>query len=126
MNLLKLLYIFLGTLSLAIGIIGVFVPGLPTTPFLLITAGLYIRSSEKLYNKLISNRYVGHYITDWQKNKGFTIQKKLYIILLMWTMISISCYFFISATLWDIIVISLGGIGTVTVGFILPTIKNKT
>ena len=49
MNLIKVLLIVLGTLSLCVGIIGIVVPGLPTTPFVLLTAGLYIKSSDKLY-----------------------------------------------------------------------------
>ncbi len=59
MSFLKSILILLGTLSLCIGVIGIVVPGLPTTPFLLLTAGLYIKSSDKLYTKLISNRLVG-------------------------------------------------------------------
>ena len=54
MNLFKVILIALGTLSLCIGIIGIIVPGLPTTPFILLTAGLYINSSDRSYQKLIT------------------------------------------------------------------------
>ncbi|MBW6479367.1 MAG: YbaN family protein, partial [Bacteroidales bacterium] len=64
MTLKKILFAFLGTLSLILGVIGIFVPGLPTTPFLLLTAGLYMKSSERLYKLLISNKYLGPYILD--------------------------------------------------------------
>ncbi len=55
MTFFKAILIFLGTVSLILAVIGIFVPGLPTTPFVLLSAGLYIRSSEKLYNALISS-----------------------------------------------------------------------
>ena len=83
MSLVKIILIVLGTLSLGIGIIGIVVPGLPTTPFLLLTAGLYVKSSDRLYQKLISNRYVGSYILEYQANKGMTKRAKLYAIGLM-------------------------------------------
>lgn len=119
----KLLLIFLGTVSLAIGVIGVFVPGLPTTSFLLITAFLYARSSDRLYNKLLSNRYVGPYITNFRKYKGMTLKSKIYSISMMWLMIFLSTYFFIPSQTVSLIVIGVGIIGTVVMGFILRTVK---
>ena len=62
----KFLLIFLGTISLILGITGIFVPGMPTTPFLLLTAGCYVKSSDKLYNYLIKNKLIGTYISDFQ------------------------------------------------------------
>jgi uncharacterized membrane protein YbaN (DUF454 family) len=70
MNLLKIVLILLGTLSLVIGVTGVFIPGLPTTPFLLLTAGLYVRSSEKLYQSLITNRYFGTFIREFRRTRA--------------------------------------------------------
>ena len=65
----KFLLIFLGTISLILGITGIFVPGMPTTPFLLLTAGCYVKSSDKLYNYLIKNKLIGTYISDFQIKK---------------------------------------------------------
>jgi len=119
----KFLFIALGTVSLAIGVIGIFVPGLPTTSFLLITAFLYARSSDKLYARLLSNRYVGPYITRFQKYKGMTLKSKVYSISMMWTMIFLSTYFFIPQQTLQLIVIGLGVVGTIVMGFILRTVK---
>lgn len=123
MKIKKIIYIILGTLSLILGAIGIVVPGLPTTAFLLLTAALYVRSSERLYNKLISNRYLGPYILEFQKNKGMTKRLKLQAIGTMWVMITISCVFFIQSTLVVLVVIALGIIGTVVMGFIVRTVS---
>lgn len=74
MSFLKSIFILLGTLSLFVGVIGIVVPGLPTTPFLLLTAGLYLKSSDKLYAKLIVNRFVGSYIIKFNQRKGMSIK----------------------------------------------------
>lgn len=125
MNIIKLLFIILGTLSLCIGIIGIVVPGLPTTPFLLITAGLYIKSSDTLYQKLITNRFVGSYILEFQANKGMTIKTKLYAIGAMWVIITVSCIFFITPFSIKLIVLIVGLIGTIVMGFLVPTVYNS-
>jgi uncharacterized membrane protein YbaN (DUF454 family) len=120
---LKIVLIILGTISLFFGILGIFIPGLPTTPFILLTAGLYVRSSEKLYKRLIANKYLGSFISDFRKNKGLTLKTKLYSILLMWTMISISAYFFIDKPIPRLALLTAGIIGTVAMGFLIPTVK---
>lgn len=115
--------IALGMISLCLGIIGIFVPGLPTTSFLLLTAFLWVKSSEKLYNKLINNRLVGPVILDFQNKKGMTLPVKLSAISTMWIMITISIVFFIPAMVIKIIVFIVGIIGTVVMGFIVPTVR---
>lgn len=125
MTFFKTILIFLGTVSLCIGAIGVFIPGLPTTPFLLLTAGLYIRSSEKLYRTLITNKYIGSYISEYQLNKGMTISAKLYAICTMWLMITVSCLFFITPLSVKLLISALGIIGTIIMGFIIPTVNKS-
>ncbi len=119
----KIVYVFLGTLSLALGIVGIVVPGLPTTPFLLLTATLYVRSSPKLYDKVIKNRYLGPYILQYKENKGMTKQQKLSAMGLMWFMITVSTVFLIPILWVKFVVIGAGLIGTVVMGFIVPTSK---
>jgi uncharacterized protein len=119
----KYLFVFLGSVSLCLGIIGTVIPGLPTTPFLLLSAALYIRSSKKLYNWLISTKYLGHYISDFHEKKGMSKQMKLSSIGLMWLMIFISIFFVIKLISIRIIVIAAGIIGTIVMGFIIKTVK---
>ena len=125
MSIIKVILILFGTLSLVIGVIGIIVPGLPTTPFLLLTAGLYVKSSDKLYSRLIRSRVMGSYITNLNKRKAMTIRSKLYAIISMWAMISMSCIFFIESLYVILAVSVLGIIGTIVMGFIVPTVRNK-
>ncbi len=120
----KILLIISGSVSLSLGVIGIFIPGLPTTSFLLLTAFLWARSSDKLYNKLLSNKHAGPIITNFQKNKGMTLKSKISSILMMWTMIGLSTWFFIHNTTVDYIVLGVGVIGTIVMGFILRTVKD--
>jgi len=114
----------LGSLSLALGIIGVFVPGLPTTPFVLLTAALYMRSSDSLYQWVINNRYIGPYVKNFQENKSIPLQTKLYSIGMMWAMIFVSIYFFIENICGQILVLLAGMVGTFVVGFVFKTRKS--
>jgi hypothetical protein len=107
----KPLFVFLGSLSLALGIIGIVVPGLPTTSFVLLSAYLYARSSEKLYNKLLNHKFLGGYIRDFQK--GVSIRTKIKAISMMWVMITISGVFFIENLYVRIVLFVVGLIGTV-------------
>lgn len=119
----RALYMTGGTLSLALGIIGIFVPGLPTTPFVLLSAALYAKSSEKLYNWLLNNKYLGPRIKNYQRQKGVTIKAKYRIIALMLTMVLISSFIILNVLVLQIIILSAGVIGAIVVRFIVPTAK---
>ena len=64
-RLLKSVLISIGTLSVFLGFLGIFIPLLPTTPFLLLAAACYIRSSDRFYQWLIDNKWLGRYIRDY-------------------------------------------------------------
>jgi len=121
MNLLKPILVSFGTMSLGLGIIGIVVPGLPATPFFLLSAGLYLRSSEKLYQKLLSNKWTGYYIIQYQTNKGLTKRSKIGAIVFMWSMIALSCLAFITSIPVKTGIIIAGLIGTFVMGFLIPT-----
>ncbi len=124
MDLIKILLIIAGTLSLILGLAGIVIPGLPTTPFLLLTAGLYLRGSDKLYNKFMEYKLINRYISNYRKNKGMTKRNKISVILLMWTMITVSCVFFIPADIAKIIVVVAGLTGTYVMGKVVPTVES--
>lgn len=91
----KLLLIIFGSISLALAVIGIFLPILPTTPLLLLAAWCYFRSSEKLYNKLINSKHLGKYIKDFRENKIIPLKTKIYIISMLWASL-IYCIFFVA------------------------------
>jgi len=91
----RIIYITLGSIFLALGIIGIFVPLLPTTPFWLLTCWFYIRSSEKLYNRAMSNRYFGGYIRAYMVDKAIPLRSKIITLLIMWGSILFTVIFLI-------------------------------
>ncbi|WP_080903303.1 YbaN family protein [Parabacteroides sp. Marseille-P3160] len=78
-------YITLGSLFLVLGGIGLFMPILPTTPFWLLTCWFYLRSSEKLYRKVMQNKYFGGYMKGFMEEKALTLQAKVVSLVVMWT-----------------------------------------
>ncbi|MDA3820306.1 MAG: YbaN family protein [Candidatus Delongbacteria bacterium] len=121
----KAILILLGSISLFLGALGIFIPGLPTTPFLLLSAGLYSHSSTKLYNMVITNKLLGPYIINYHRNKCMTLKLKIYSISLMWIMITLSCVLFIKSTLPMFLVLALGIVGTFVMGFVIKTCRHK-
>jgi len=111
----KPLLILAGTISLIIGIIGIIVPGLPTTVFLLIASACYVRSSRRLYTWLINHRVLGRFIRDYRTYRGMSMRSKIIALLSMWIMILISSAFMIQNTPIRVIVILSGMIGTLVI-----------
>ncbi len=100
------LCIILGSISLALGILGIFLPLLPTTPFLLLTAALYFKGSPRLYNWLLNHRHFGPYIRNFRENKAIPLRAKVISLVLMWgTMLY--CIFFLIPLLWVKILLGL-------------------
>ncbi len=89
----KILLISLGSFSVLLGIIGIFVPILPTTPFLLFAAWCFARSSDKFYNKLMDNKVLGGYIKNYRDKKAMPRHVKFITISLLWISILYSAIF---------------------------------
>lgn len=111
-------------MSFALAILGIILPGLPTTPFALLSAYLYAKSSKKLYNWLLNNRILGPRIRYYNKRQGVTRKGKIGIIVFMWTMVCISSFIIIKIIPLRILILSLGLIGAIVVWFIVPTAKD--
>ncbi|MBD3348182.1 MAG: DUF454 family protein, partial [Candidatus Eisenbacteria bacterium] len=73
----RYLLVSAGLICVGLGVIGVFVPLLPTTPFLLLAAACFIRSSERLHHWLLSNRYVGDHVRNYMEHRATTRATKV-------------------------------------------------
>jgi uncharacterized protein len=109
-TLLKRILLFSGFLSLFLGILGVFLPLLPTTPFLLLSAACFSRSSDRFYKKLMGNRWLGFYIKNYLEGNGIPLREKMLSITLLWITIGYSTVFLISNSTIKILllIIALG------------------
>ena len=74
----------MGTVALALGILGIFVPLLPTTPFLLLAAALYLRCSPALYEWLLNQKQLGPYIRNFRENRAIPLRAKAVSVALIW------------------------------------------
>jgi len=106
----KWLLIAAGSLSVGLGVLGIILPLLPTTPFLLLAAACYLRSSERLYNWLIHHRLFGKIITDYMEKRTISVRVKISSLTLMWLAISYSALFVVSV-LWVSILLFVIAIG---------------
>ncbi len=95
----KYILVFLGTVSLVLGIVGIFLPMLPTTPFLLLTAALYLRSSRRLYDWLLSHRHFGPYIKNFYEKKAIPLRVKVVSVTLVWLTL-LYCALFVACVWW--------------------------
>ena len=123
--LIRLMWISLGSIFVAIGTIGIFVPGLPTTVFMLLAAACYVRSSDKLYNWLIKNKTFGKYIKDYREGKGMPKRAKFLALLMMTIFVSLAVLPFSPISIPNImvrIVVLLIGL----IGFYYVTYRVKT
>lgn len=121
----KVFYFIGGTLSLILGIIGIVLPILPTTPFLLLAAACYARSSKKFYNWLLNNRLLGSYIRNYLEGKGMPIKVKIFTISMLWITILISAFFIIQIIWVRVVLIIIAIAVTIHIILIRPK-KEKT
>jgi uncharacterized protein len=99
-SIVKILLIISGTISLVLGIAGIILPLLPTTPLLLLAAACYVRSSDRLYQWLIHNKYFGHYIVDYREGRGIPLRAKVIGVTVLWLSISYTSIFVVP--LWPV------------------------
>ena len=100
--------IFVGVLSVGLAAAGVFLPLLPTTPFLLLATACFIRSSDRLYLWLIKHKWFGPYIKNYQEHKAITKRSKVVTLFLLWATLSYTAIGIISALTVRILLFFVG------------------
>ena len=91
----RLLFWCAGSLCVALGILGLFLPVLPTTPFMLLAAACYARASERFYRWLLTHRVFGPTVREWRRHRSIPWRTKLWAIVLMSATLAISIVFFV-------------------------------
>lgn len=118
------IFILFGCLCVALATIGIFMPGLPTTPLLLLASWLFYKSSPRLRERLLASR-LGERIRTYERRKGMTLRQRIWALALMITMVTLSCTVFISNMVVRIIVAVAGLIGCIVVGFVVPSAQEE-
>jgi uncharacterized protein len=101
----KIFFVMTGSLSLGLGIIGIFLPVLPTTPFLLLSAACYYCGSPALHRWLLNHKYLGRYIRLFRDKKRIPLKTKVFALSMIWITITISVLFFIPIFFVKIIIV---------------------
>jgi len=113
-----------GTFSLVLGGLGVFLPVLPTTPFLLLSAACYSMSSERMHHWMLNNRLFGSYIKNYQEGRGLPLKTKIFTLSLLWIVISYSAILVVNIFIVQIILFMVA-IGVSIHIINLPTFKEN-
>ena len=88
----KIVLNLIGCLAVALGILGIFLPLLPTTPFLLLASACFARGSTRLHNWLQTNKVFGKYLRDYENGKGIPLRGKVWVLIFMWGSMSYSIW----------------------------------
>lgn len=94
----KLVLNIVGVLALVLGVIGIVVPLLPTTPFLLLAAACFARGSQRMHGWLLNNRVFGKFISDYEQGRGIPARAKVIALLMMWSSLLLAMWRYESLT----------------------------
>lgn len=100
-----------GTVALILGLIGVVLPGLPTTPFVLLAAACYAKASPRLHTWLLNHKLTGPMLRDWERDHSLTRRNKIVAVGSMLLMVSFSIWSFRGRVIAQAVLVLLGVIG---------------
>lgn len=119
----RYLYIALGLIALTLGLLGIITPGLPTTPFILLTGFLFAKSSPRLHQMLMNNRLTGRYIN--KVNEGFSLKGVIISVTIMWCMVCFTAFVVFNYGTMRFVMLGLGLVGTIAQVIVLKKKKDK-
>jgi uncharacterized membrane protein YbaN (DUF454 family) len=111
-----------GVVFLALAAIGVVLPLVPTTPFLLLAAACFVRSSDRLYRWLITHRVFGAYIRNYREHRAVTLRAKVVTVSMLWAAIGYSVVVVARSPLLRLLLLSIAA-GTTTYVLRLKTLS---
>ncbi|MDH5483513.1 MAG: YbaN family protein [Candidatus Bathyarchaeota archaeon] len=120
----KGIFVVAGTISLGLGVVGVFLPILPTTPFLLLSAACYYKGSERMHRWLLNNKWLGDYIRNYKEGKGISPMGKVFTLVLLWITICYSVFFMLNEYILQIVLFAIAIAVTLHV-ITLPTFRKS-
>ncbi|MBQ3259519.1 MAG: YbaN family protein [Alistipes sp.] len=103
----KKLFVILGSLALGLGVLGIFVPLLPTTPLLLLAAALYFKSSPRLYEWLLNHPQLGAYIRNFREYRAIPLRVKVISVSLVWLTIGYCIFAVVDKCWWAQVLMAL-------------------
>lgn len=86
-----------GAICVLLGSAGIFIPLLPTTPFLLLAAWLFMHNSPTWHTWLMNQRWLSVYIVDYQQGFGLPLRVKIRMLILLWAVMTLSAFAFVSS-----------------------------
>lgn len=117
----KALLVAAGSICLALAVLGIFLPLLPTTPFLLLASACYVRSSERLHGWLMGNRLLGGYIRNFKERRGVPLRAKVTTVVILWLPLLYSVYrldlpwlealLLLMGLAWSVLIFRMKGLG---------------
>lgn len=115
----KILLNVIGSIAVVLAILGIFLPLLPTTPFLLLASACYVRGSERLHRWLLNNRLFGEYLRNIENKRGMPLRGKIITLALLWASISYS--------IWTVKPVLLKGmLAVIAIGVTILLLRMKT
>lgn len=111
----KALYGLVGGIALVLGVIGIFLPGLPTTPFVLLAAACFAKASPRVHQWMLQHQLIGPLLRNWEEHRSLTLRTKCVAIGSMLLMIAISIWSFADRPWIQISLLILAAIGAATV-----------
>jgi len=103
----RALWLVAGLICVGLGTIGIVLPILPTTPFLLAAAACFCKSSTRMYNWLLNNKWFGEYIRNYKEGRGLPLKTKIASLTVLWMTIGVSTVFFLNRLLPPMLVLPM-------------------